>query len=218
MLAAYIVLYTVSDIANRPSRPFTSRINDKVYLTRSHEQLTEAALGAARASGLVRRIVEQQFTEVSLVEWENTFDSAEALEDPGRPVFIFALRGEIDWSKTLSFGPFMIPENPASPRPTLTPTPPDFYDAMTIVLDSQTGHFMSFHGQQFIASPLLSPRPEQILAMGEWLVQSKGTPLPTGYWETITAPEFQETVRALDLMLYTASPPEVSLDSELNQP
>lgn len=203
---AFLASYFATISANTPSRPYTSNVGDKVYLTLPREQLTATALEIARGAGLVGDVVEQQITEVSMGEWDETFDQIEGIRDPGRPVFIFALRGEIDWNRGINIG-FVAPEDPNNPRPTLTPTPPSFYDAMTLVLDSQTGNGMAFYPHVFISAPLSPPRLEQILALSATPIPVRvvGTEPPPGYWETLTAPESQMTAQVYYWLTRTAN-------------
>lgn len=93
--------------------------------------LIEKALAEAEMAGLISKPYAQKFLRMNLDEW-NTLVSIGLGSDaeqfgltPDIPVFILAIRGNVEW------------RGPGLPRP--GQELPEYYDNITVVLDARTG-------------------------------------------------------------------------------
>lgn len=98
------------------------------------ETLTLKAITEAQASGLMGAPEAQRFVQMSLAEWakltdaELGQDAAEFGLTPDMPVFVLAMRGDVEWQ---GVGPL---------RP--DQSSPERFDNITVVLNARTGELI----------------------------------------------------------------------------
>lgn len=114
------------------------------------ETLTAKALGEARAAGLIDVPKAQKAIRMSLAEWNTLVgidlgtDAAKFGLTPDLPVFVLAIRGEVEWRGV------------GLPRP--GQNSPEHYDNITVVLDARTGDLI-WIGSYYPDQPMPVPVP-----------------------------------------------------------
>jgi hypothetical protein len=119
-------------------------------LFQNEQALSERALGYAQAAGLRGTPTSQKAVRMTLGGWarlvnaEPGKDAAKFALDPDRPVFVLAVRGDVQWNA------------PGAPRP--GQTSPEHYDNITVVIDIRTGNLL-WVGSNYPDAPMPIPVP-----------------------------------------------------------